>query len=170
MLPVVYAEEEEPDEPDKVLGEEEEKVVENNNKDSEEKKEKNKVSKKYPESIRQWGKYITKAAKKFDLDPDLIAAIIMKESGGNPDALGAAGECGMMQIIAGDKNYRFAGRPTCEQLLDPKFNIFYGAEFLKAKIDKYGFEQGIRCYNGCNAAWSYYVGPVLQIYETYKKQ
>jgi len=44
------------------------------------------VSNNYPESVLQWCDLITIYAEKFELSPDLIAAMIWQESGGKPRA------------------------------------------------------------------------------------
>lgn len=41
---------------------------------------------------------VNKAADKYDLDPNLILAVIEVESNFNPKALGRAGEVGLMQL------------------------------------------------------------------------
>lgn len=45
--------------------------------------------------------HIERAANKYKIEPETIGAIICRESGGNADAVGTAGEIGLMQIKAG---------------------------------------------------------------------
>ncbi|MGB9586184.1 MAG: transglycosylase SLT domain-containing protein, partial [Anaerolineales bacterium] len=83
------------------------------------------VSNKFPKRIFRWCNLITLAAQKYQLDPDLIAAIIWVESGGDSQALSASGAIGLMQIMPQDgvaaqfqcaSGPCFANRPPSEQL------------------------------------------------------
>jgi hypothetical protein len=60
------------------------------------------VSSAFPESILRWCDQITKFSEKNDLDPDLIAALILQESGGNPSAYSKSGAVGLMQVMPRD--------------------------------------------------------------------
>jgi len=53
------------------------------------------VSEKYPEKIRQWCDLITHYALEHGLDPNLVAALIWQESGGNPVAYSKSGAVGV---------------------------------------------------------------------------
>jgi membrane-bound lytic murein transglycosylase MltF len=97
------------------------------------------IGKKYPEGILQWCFLITVYADKFELAPDLVAALIWQESGGQPDAYSKSGAVGLMQVMPRDglaasfmcKNGPcFENRPTIEELQDPEFNIKYGTKML----------------------------------------
>jgi len=81
-----------------------------------------------------------------DIDAELILAVIVKESGGNPNALGASGEKGLMQvkdIAVADvwENERFAS-------FDPETNIRHASAFLQVQINRCGsIKKGLGCYN-----------------------
>jgi soluble lytic murein transglycosylase len=77
---------------------------------------------------------IQAAAAEHDIDPDLVRAVIWRESDFNPEARGLAGEFGLMQVTPGagqewakaEKIENF--RPT--DLLDPRTNILAGSWYL----------------------------------------
>ena len=104
----------------------------------------------YPES---YSDYVLKAAQDYDLDPNLIFAVIRTESGFNPDAGSSAGACGLMQIT-GDtfdtyQNIRGeSGKYTWDDLFDPAVNIDYGCYILKDHLDTFGDEAcAVAAYN-----------------------
>jgi hypothetical protein len=61
-----------------------------------------KVSSSFPQSVRKWCDLITEHADKNNLEPDLLAALIWQESGGNPGAYSKSGEVGLMQVMPKD--------------------------------------------------------------------
>jgi soluble lytic murein transglycosylase-like protein len=135
-----------------------------------------KISVKYPKSIRRWCEEITRVAEKYHLPPDLIAAVIWIESGGDPQAYSHSGAVGLMQVMPRDglaRNFQcangpcFANRPTTEQLQDPSFNLQYGARMLASLIKKHGnFRDALRAYGPMDAGYSY-ADKVLSIYQKY---
>ncbi len=54
------------------------------------------LSQAYPEAIRQWCEQIERYASENGLDPNLLAAVILQESGGNPRAYSKSGAVGLM--------------------------------------------------------------------------
>jgi len=86
------------------------------------------VSQRFPASIRRWCGLITQYAGKHGLPPNLVAALIWQESGGNPVAYSHSGAVGLMQIMPSDglaASFQCAGgpcfssRPNTNQLQDP---------------------------------------------------
>ncbi len=75
---------------------------------------------------------IEEAASKFDLDSDLIHAVIQTESNFNPKAESPVGAQGLMQLM-----------PALQQDLgvldpfDPMQNIMAGSEYLKKLLDRH---------------------------------
>ena len=134
------------------------------------------VSGNYPESIRQWCKLITAYSQKNDLDPDLIAALIWQESGGNPVAYSRSGAVGLMQVMPKDgiaatfqcKNGPcFTNRPTIKELQDPDFNIKYGTGMLAGLVKKYGsVREALKYYGPMNVGY-YYADKVIGIFNNY---
>lgn len=87
-----------------------------------------------PANVRRWEEPILRWSKSYGLDPNLVAALMMTESGGEPAALSPAGAVGLMQIIGG---------PT-----DPDANIGRGCEILARNLKKYGkLDQALAAYN-----------------------
>jgi hypothetical protein len=135
------------------------------------------VSEKYPESIRQWCGLITNFSEKNNLDPDLIAALIWQESGGNPTAYSRSGAVGLMQVMPRDglaANFMcqngpcFASRPSIAELQDPKFNVKYGTGMLTGLLSRYGNMRDALKYYGPKDVGYYYADKVLGIFESYK--
>src|SRR3990167_10517715 len=84
----------------------------------------------WPGPIEQWRTLIEHAARREQIDPALIAAIIQLESGGDSNAVRyessvGASSIGLMQIV--DFDWRGLERG---QLMDPAYNIDYGARLL----------------------------------------
>ena len=84
--------------------------------------------------MRRWEPLIVKHATRHGIDPDLVAAVMTIESGGNPNAVSVAGAVGLMQVMPYDP-YRFPGRPPAAQLYDPEFNVAWGVRILAEEIE-----------------------------------
>ncbi len=80
-----------------------------------------------------------------NLDWKLVKAICLVESSLNANAMGKAGEYGLMQILpATAKGY---GATDKTNLLDPDENLKYGCKFLAYTTLRYGPEAGIQIYH-----------------------
>lgn len=134
------------------------------------------VSEGYPETVRQWCGLITQYAQEHDLDPNLVAALILQESGGDSSAYSHSGAVGLMQVMPRDgiaasfqcnSGPCFASRPTIQELEDPEFNISYGTRMLAGLINKHGnTRDALMAYGPANVGY-YYADIVLAIYEKY---
>lgn len=135
------------------------------------------ISSRFPDKVRRWCNLIERYAAENGLDPNLIAAVILQESGGNPEAYSKSGAVGLMQVMPRDglaasfmcKNGPcFASRPSMEELFDPEFNIAYGTRMLAGLIRRTGdVREALRAYGPINVGY-YYADIVLRIYETYR--
>lgn len=135
------------------------------------------VSSQYPEKILRWCDIITHYAEKRNLDPDLLAALILQESGGNPHAYSHSGAVGLMQVMPRDgiaasfmcKNGPcFSNRPTIDELQDPEFNISYGSKMLSGLVkSKGGLREALKSYGPMDVGYSY-SDKVLAIYKRYQ--
>lgn len=101
----------------------------------------------YPEKIQSWCALIEEQAKEYGVDPLLVAAVMLMESGGQPEVISHSGAVGLMQVMPRDglaaafqciNGPCFANRPTIEELKDPAFNVDYGVRMLAGLIKKHG--------------------------------
>ena len=81
----------------------------------------------------QLASLIEAAAKREDLQSDLIRAVVQKESAARPCAVSPKGAQGLMQLMPAT-----AGQFSVSDPFDPKQNIDAGAKFLKQLLTKYG--------------------------------
>ncbi len=135
------------------------------------------VSLSYPGGILQWCEIITSFASQAELPPDLIAAVMLQESGGDATAYSASGAVGLMQVMPRDgiaasfeciNGPCFASRPTIEELQDPGFNIEYGAHMLAGLTARLGgLREALKAYGPMDVGYSY-ADKVLAIYENYR--
>ncbi len=135
------------------------------------------VSSSYPGSILQWCEMITRAANQAELPPNLIAAVMLQESGGDAQAYSASGAVGLMQVMPRDgiaasfeciNGPCFASRPTIEELKDPNFNIDYGARMLAGLITRRGsLREALKAYGPMDMDY-HYADTVLAIYQRYR--
>jgi hypothetical protein len=82
----------------------------------------------WPYAVRRWEPIIVQYAEERNLDPDFIAAVIWKESKGNPEARSIVGAVGLMQLMPS------SWRPSPETLKEPSTNLFWGARALAQTI------------------------------------
>ncbi len=129
------------------------------------------------EGVRRWCAEIEQAAEKYDLDASLIAAVMAQESGGQADVISRSGAVGLMQVMPSDgpaadfqciNGPCFAKRPSTAELLDPAFNLDYGARMLAGLIGRYGgAREALRAYGPFNAGYTY-ADKVLAIQSRYQ--
>jgi len=84
---------------------------------------------------------IAAAAKRYQLDPALIKAVIWRETKFDPDARGRAGEIGLMQIrktAAGEwAKAEHVPNFAHENCFDPAINTMAGSWYLKKVLKRY---------------------------------
>jgi hypothetical protein len=134
------------------------------------------ISERYPEQVRQWCSLIELYARQNDLQPELIAAVILQESGGDPIAYSASGAVGLMQVMPCDgiaagfvcvNGPCFASRPSMLELYDPEFNISYGAKMLAGLFHRTGnLQAALQAYGPMDTS-SGYAEKVLAIMESH---
>lgn len=135
------------------------------------------VSAKFPESVYRWCPLLTSSAREHGLDPNLLAALVLQESGGDPQARSYQGAIGLTQVMP--KNGIAAGfmcpagpcfgdRPSIDQLLNPDFNVRYGTGLLAANLAQTGtMRDALMRYGPAGAGYSY-ADTVLALYARYK--
>lgn len=133
-----------------------------------------KLNNSFPQDVRQWCTQIMRHSAKNNLDPNLIAALIWQESGGNPTAYSKSGAVGLMQVMPRDgiaasfqciNGPCFTNRPTISELEKPNFNIKYGSGILAGLFHKYGdMREALKYYGPMNVGY-YYADKVLGIFQ-----
>ncbi len=117
---------------------------------------------------------IQPAAAKYDLDPNLVAAVIWAESSGDPNAVSKKGTRGLMQLMPATARELGVGN-----VLDPGQNVDGGSHYLRRMLDEHDgdLSLALAAYNaGPDAVRKYggvppyretrdYVGRVLRVYE-----
>jgi soluble lytic murein transglycosylase-like protein len=134
------------------------------------------LSPSYPPSIQQWCGLISDAAQQYGLPTNLIAALILQESGGQALAYSKSGAVGLMQVMPRDgiaagfqcvNGPCFASRPTIAELQDPAFNIDYGTRFLASLVERRGsLREALVAYGPMSVGY-FYADKVLGIYQSY---
>jgi soluble lytic murein transglycosylase-like protein len=130
----------------------------------------------YPETILQWCTMIEVSSEETGLPSNLIAALILQESGGDPKILSSSGAVGLMQVMPRDgvaadfmcvNGPCFASRPTIEELKDPAYNIAFGSQMLAGLYAKHGtYRDALYRYGPMDVGY-YYADLVLKIWEEY---
>jgi soluble lytic murein transglycosylase-like protein len=134
------------------------------------------VSQSFPANILQWCSLVTNAGRKYHVDPNLIAAVMLQESGGDRSAYSRSGAVGLMQVMPRDgiatgfkciNGPCFVGRPTIAELQDPSFNLDYATKMLAGLISRYGNTRDALKAYGPSGGGYYYADKVLGIYRRY---
>lgn len=129
-------------------------------------------------------KTIIQEAKNYNLPPQRVAAIVATESGGNPNARGAAGEFGLMQImpaahkavmqqwsrdgngILGIKGLGYVQPDS--RLMEAEYNILVGCTYLAILKKQFGgnLDKATEAYNDGGGYGTDYLTKILE-YEPY---
>ena len=95
-----------------------------------------------PETVKHWQDPINEMAKKYNIDPNVLAILITLESGGYSEAKSPADAQGLMQVTpptARDIASKYLKEPVSEyDLSDPRTNIEFGAAYLAFLRDEFG--------------------------------
>lgn len=105
------------------------------------------TSTKKPNKLDQFQNIIQDASGKYDVDPNLIKAVIAAESAGNPRAISPKSAKGLMQLI--DSTATAMG---VKDVWNPQQNINGGAKYLKQLLDRFNGDTTL-------AVASYNAGP-----------
>ena len=95
-------------------------------------------------AIGRYGKFISAAAERYSLDPELIKAIIKVESSYNPNAVSAKGAMGLMQLMP-----ETAKEMKVETPFKAEENIMGGSRYLRKLLNLFGgdLRLGLAAYN-----------------------
>ena len=131
----------------------------------------------YPAGILQWCQVIERYALDNGLDPNLVSAVMLQESAGQPDAYSKSGAVGLMQVMPRDgkaasficKNGPcFTDRPTMNELFDPEYNVAYATQMLADLIARHGdVRDALRAYGPMDVGY-YYADLVIGIMNSYQ--
>jgi soluble lytic murein transglycosylase-like protein len=122
---------------------------------------------------------ILQEASRHEIDPALVKAIIMAESGYNPNAVSKKGAQGLMQLMPST-----AEALGVEDAFNPEQNISGGVRYFKQLVNRFdgdvklalaAYNAGskiVRHYQGVPPFKSthYYIEKVFEYYELYKDQ
>jgi soluble lytic murein transglycosylase-like protein len=127
----------------------------------------------YSDAIRQWCGTIQTYASQHKIDPNLVAAVMQQESGGDSSAYSSSGAVGLLQVMPSDgiaasfycaSGPCFSGRPSTQELLNPDFNISYGVKMLSGLVERYqNVREALRAYGPVDVGYTY-ADTVLAIY------
>lgn len=85
-----------------------------------------------------YGGSIFRAARRYELDSLLLAAIVEAESSFNPVVISPQGAVGLAQVLpTADRNI------TVEELQNPDINLDRGARYLRSLLDSYDGDIGL---------------------------
>lgn len=106
-------------------------------------------------SVSKWDYLITKASQDYDVDKNLISAVISQESGGNPYAISRAGAKGLMQLM--DTTASDLG---VSNSFSPWENIRGGVKYLRQMLDQFNGDEklALASYNAGPSAVKKYGG------------
>lgn len=92
-----------------------------------------KVENKNPEVfMNKYGSLITQASRQFNLEPSLVKAVIMVESGFDPKAVSKKGAQGLMQLMP-----KTATEMDVDDPHNPEENIFGGTRYLSKLMERF---------------------------------
>ena len=128
----------------------------------------------------QYDSIIERAAMSASVEPNLLRAVILVESGFNPRAMSKRGAVGLMQLMPAT-----AVRFGVSNPYDPRENVHAGARYLRFLIDRFGqdVQLALAAYNAGERAVDRnggqippftetmaYVPRVLKIYRRLREQ
>jgi soluble lytic murein transglycosylase-like protein len=135
------------------------------------------LRKKKKESL--YHRIILRAAKRHRVDPALVKAIIMAESGYNAQAVSKRGASGLMQLMPNT-----AKALGVKNTLDPEHNVNGGVKYFRDLLDQFNddVKLAVAAYNAGSSkvrkhrdvppirATQLYVKKVFEYYQYYKRE
>ena len=92
-----------------------------------------------PKTVDHWRDGLERLGASNKVDPELLAIIVLVESGGNPVAKSRSGALGLMQIIPLTGKHIATQRKLPEQpkekLTDPDYNLDFGSWYIGHQLD-----------------------------------
>lgn len=100
---------------------------------------------------KEYSEYVTKYAEMYDVEEDLIYALIKAESNFDPNAVSHQNAKGLMQLMestAEDLAKKCKIELTDKNILEPEINIQLGTKYISILLDKYEcVEVALAAYN-----------------------
>ncbi len=141
--------------------------------------QKSELSPFFPPAIQQWKLEIENQAGVNGIDANMIASVILMESGGDALAYSSCGAVGLMQVMPRDGLSAsftcngqpcFANRPSMVELFEPRFNIEYGTGLLKDLFNRNGnWREALFSYGPIDVGYDY-ADRVLSILSQYSHE
>lgn len=95
-----------------------------------------------------YGELAASYARRYGLDPEIFVRQMVQESGLNPDAVSPKGAVGIAQIMPGTARDPGYGVAPVTDPTDPEEALRFGAEYMRAMLDKYGdYGLALAAYN-----------------------
>ena len=91
---------------------------------------------------------IVRSSRKHDIDPRLVASVMLVESRGNAFAISSSNAVGIMQIHVPTWAHKVDEESI--NLFKVEDNVDFGVRILKDYLQRYGRDEGIKRYNGWN--------------------
>jgi hypothetical protein len=95
-----------------------------------------------PDTVTRWSDLLVAAGAKYHIDPDLLAILVLVESGGNPKVVSPSGAVGLMQIMpataAGIARQQGIADHSTARLYDAAYNIDFGAFYIAEQLKAFG--------------------------------
>jgi soluble lytic murein transglycosylase-like protein len=111
---------------------------------------------------------ILKAASRYEVDPALVKAVILAESGYDPQAVSSEGATGLMQLMP-----RTAEALGVEDAFDPEHNVNAGVRYLKQLLEEFNYDikLALAAYNAGSSAVKRHQGiPPIKTTRAYVKK
>lgn len=133
----------------------------------------------FPPAIQQWKLEIENQAHVNGIDANMIASVILIESGGDALAYSSCGAVGLMQVMPRDGLAAsftcngqpcFTTRPSTAELFEARFNIEYGTRLLKDLFNRNGnWREALFSYGPIDVGYDY-ADRVLSILNQYSHE
>ncbi|HQZ70273.1 MAG TPA: lytic transglycosylase domain-containing protein [Anaerolineae bacterium] len=95
-----------------------------------------------PQSVQRWWPDVARIAARHKVDPELVAIIILVESGGDPEARSSAGATGLMQLMPATATEvaQQLGMSAfnLSRLTDPLTNVELGTAYIAQQLGRFG--------------------------------
>lgn len=110
-----------------------------------------------PASLNSCAVYVPEAARRSGLTEDVVARVMLAESGGNARIVSVKGAIGCMQIMPATWAYLTARYTLGADPIDARMNMIGGAMYLAELAARYGWPGALSAYNAGPGRYQRYV-------------